>query len=111
MTDPSAPPADPSGESSHTAELRLEPVQFIARTDAVVRLGSMMLGAGASAARVRDSMHRAAEAVGIAQLHTRIGMTDLVATTGRDQMFRTRVVEIGRPAVDADRLTDRKSVV
>lgn len=108
MTDPSASPAEPSGEPSHTAELRLEPVQFIARTDAVVRLGSMMLGAGASAARVRDSMHRAAKAVGIAQLHTRIGMTDLVATTSRGQMFRTRVVEIGRPAVDADRLTHLK---
>lgn len=108
MTDPSAAAAEPSGASSHTAELRLEPVQFIARTEAVVRLGSMMLGAGASAARVRDSMHRAAEAVGIAQLHTRIGMTDLVATTSRGQMFRTRVVEIGRPAVDADRLTRLK---
>lgn len=108
MADPSAPAAESPGDSSHTAELRLEPVQFIARTDAVVRLGAMMLGAGASAARVRDSMHRAAASVGISQLHTRIGMTDLVATTSRGQMFRTRVAEIGRPAVDADRLTHLK---
>lgn len=105
--------ADPTGperaageaEPTDTGELRLEPVQFIARTDAVMRLGALMLGAGASSARVRDSMDRAARAVGIESLHTRVGMTDIVATAGRGQMFRTRVVEIRRPAIDADRLT------
>lgn len=91
-----------------TQELRLEPVQFIARTDAVMRLGALMLGAGGSSARVRDSMERAAHAVGIEKLHTRVGMTDIVATTSRGQMFRTRVAEIRRPAVDADRLTALK---
>ena len=115
MSDPSEPPAagrddgaDADAKLSDTQELRLEPVQFIARTDAVMRLGSLMLGAGASAARVRDSMERAAHAIGIDELHTRIGMTDIVATTGRGQMFRTRVAEIRRAAVDADRLTALK---
>lgn len=97
-----------ASEPSPTEELRLEPVQFIARTDAVMRLGALMLGAGASSARVRDSMERAAHAVGIDSLHTRVGMTDIVATTSRGQMFRTRVAEIRRPAVDADRLTELK---
>ncbi len=100
--------AEPDPELTHTQELRLEPVQFIARTDAVMRLGALMLGAGASSARVRDSMERAAHAVGIDQLHCRVGMKDLVATTSRGQMFRTRVAEIARPAVDADRLTELK---
>ena len=35
-------------------------------------------------------------------------MTDIVATTSRGQMFRTRVAEIRRPAIDADRLTALK---
>ncbi|PZU49135.1 MAG: hypothetical protein DI566_02150 [Microbacterium sp.] len=101
-------PATPDEEPTLTQELRLEPVQFIARTDAVMRLGALMLGAGASSARVRDSMERAAHAVGIPQLHTRVGMTDIVATTSRGQMFRTRVAEVRRPVVDADRLTELK---
>lgn len=115
MSEPLEPPAatgasDASDDSelTHTQELRLEPVQFIARTDAVMRLGALMLGAGASSARVRDSMERAAHAVGIDELHTRVGMTDIVATMSRGQMFRTRVVEIRRPAIDADRLTSLK---
>lgn len=104
--------ADPTGGTepvpTHTQELRLEPVQFIARTDAVMRLGALMLGAGASSARVRDSMERAAVAVGIEELHCRVGMKDIVATTGRGQMFRTRVAEIRSVAIDADRLTALK---
>lgn len=99
------PEAAPAVDPTPTQELRLEPVQFIARTDALMRLGALMLAAGASAARVRDSMLRAARALGLADLHTRIGMTDLVATASRGQMFRTRVAEVPRPGVDANRLT------
>lgn len=102
------PGGDSDIEPTHTQELRLEPVQFIARTDAVMRLGALMLAAGASAARVRDSMLRAARAIGIDELHTRIGMTDLVATASRGGMFRTRVAEVPRPGVDAARLTRLK---
>lgn len=95
-------------EPTHTEELKLEPVGFIARTDAVMRLGSLMLGAGASSARVSESMARAARAVGIDHLHSRVGMKDIVSTASRGQMFRTRVAEIRHPAVDADRLTELK---
>ena len=95
-------------DPTRTAELRLEPVGFIARTDAVMRLGSLMLGAGASSARVSESMARAARAVGIEHLHSRVGMKDIVSTASRGQMFRTRVAEIRHPAVDADRLTELK---
>jgi len=101
-------PGVPDPDPTHTAELRLEPVGFIARTDAVMRLGALMLGAGASSARVSDSMSRAAQAVGIEELHSRVGMKDIVSTASRGQMFRTRVAEIRTPAVDADRLTALK---
>ena len=101
--------ADASGtEPTPTQELRLEPVQFIARTDAVLRLGSLMLGAGGSSARVSDSMRRAADALGIERLQARVGMKDIVLTASRGQLFRTRVAEIRSPAVDADRLTALK---
>jgi hypothetical protein len=42
-------------------------------------------------------MERAAHAVGIDELHTRVGMTDIVATTSRGQMFRTRVQRFAVP--------------
>lgn len=93
---------------THTEELRLEPVQFIARTDVVMRLGALMLSSGASSARVRDSMERTAHAVGIDDLHCRVGMNDIVATASRGQMFRTRVAEVRRPGVDATKITELK---
>jgi hypothetical protein len=52
-------------------------------------------------------MVRAAEAVGIDDVHCRVGMTDIVLTAGRGQMF-TRVAEVPRPTVDADRMTALK---
>ncbi|WP_243077304.1 threonine/serine exporter ThrE family protein [Microbacterium sp. SS28] len=90
-------------EPTETAELRLEPLHFIARVDAVLRLGRLMLGAGASSARVRDSMKRVAQGLAIDGLHSRVGMTDIVLTAQRGSLYRTRVAEI-RPGVDADRI-------
>lgn len=91
-------------EPTETSELRLEPLHFIARTDGVMRLGRLMLGAGASSARVRDSMKRVARGLGIDGLHSRVGMTDIVLTAQRGSLYRTRVAEV-RPGVDADRIT------
>ncbi|MEU1972186.1 threonine/serine exporter family protein [Microbacterium sp. NPDC019599] len=90
-------------EPTETAELRLEPLHFIARVDAVLRLGRLMLGAGASSARVRDSMKRVAHGLAIDGLHSRVGMTDIVVTAQRGSLYRTRVAEV-RPGVDADRI-------
>ncbi len=101
-------PGDADPVPTHTEELRLEPVQFIARTDVVMRLGALMLSSGASSARVRDSMERTAHAVGIDDLHCRVGMNDIVATASRGQMFRTRVAEVRRPGVDATKITELK---
>lgn len=92
-------------EPTETSELRLEPVHFIARVDAVLRLGQLMLGAGASSARVRDSMERVARALGIESLHSRVGMTDIVLTAQRGALYRTRVAETRRPGVDAGRIS------
>lgn len=89
-----------------TAELHLEPVRFIARTDAVLRLGTLMLGAGASSARVRDTMDRTARALGLERLESRVGMTDIVITAQRGQLFRTRVAEVRHPIVNSERIAE-----
>ncbi|WES62745.1 threonine/serine exporter family protein [Microbacter sp. GSS18] len=94
-------------EHDGTSELHLEPVRFIARVDAVLRLGAMMLGAGASSARVRAVMSRVAVALGIDRLDIRVGMTEIVVTAQRAGLYRTRVAEV-RPAVDAMKITALK---
>ncbi len=103
-------PVEPGEVTELTAELNLEPVLFIARTDAVLRMGAMMLGAGASSARVRDTMTRTAKALGIERLESRVGMTDIIVTAHRGALFRTRVAEIRRPGVNAQRIALLKNL-
>lgn len=110
MTTSDRSPADP-GEPTETDELRLEPVQFMARADAVLRFGELMLGAGASSARVRDSMERIATALGLDHLQCRVGMTDIVMSAHRGAIYRTRVAEVGHIAVDAGRITELRRLV
>lgn len=92
-------------EPTETAELRLEPLGFLARTNAVLRFGRLMLAAGASSARVRDSMERVAHAVSLDRLECRVGMTDIVMAAHRGAAYRTSVAEVGRVGVDAHRIT------
>ncbi len=100
-----------AGEPTETAELRLEPIRFMARVDAVLRFGELMLGAGASSARVRDSMERIAHALGLDHLECRVGMTDIVMSAHRGAIYRTRVAEVGHIAVDAGRITELRRLV
>lgn len=110
MTSADRVPPD-GGEPTETDELRLEPVQFMARADAVLRFGELMLGAGASSARVRDSMERIAVALGLDHLECRVGMTDIVMSAHRGAIYRTRVAEVGHIAVDAGRITALRRLV
>ncbi|UIN30795.1 threonine/serine ThrE exporter family protein [Microbacterium binotii] len=96
-------PAD-DGDATPLDEARLEPVRFVALTDAVLRLGILMLGAGASSARVRTTMERVGRAWGIEAMNARVGMLDIVLTVSRGQLVRTRVAEVARPVVNAERI-------
>jgi len=96
-------PAD-DGDATPLDEARLEPVRFVALTDAVLRLGILMLGAGASSARVRTTMERVGRAWGIETMNARVGMLDIVLTVSRGQLVRTRVAEVARPVVNAERI-------
>lgn len=74
------------------------------KSDAVCRMGSMMLHAGTGSYRVKAAMGRVANALGIEDLECQVGLTEIVATTRADGTFRTQVVEVPPPIVNADRI-------
>ncbi|MFT4295060.1 MAG: threonine/serine exporter family protein [Micropruina sp.] len=74
------------------------------KSDAVCRMGALMLGAGTGSFRVKAAMGRVAAALGIDQLEAQVSLTEVVATTRADGTFRTQVTEIGPPVVNADRI-------
>lgn len=74
------------------------------KSDAVCRMGSMMLNAGTGSYRVKAAMGRVAGALGIEQLEAQVGLTEIVATTRARGTFRTQVVEVPAPVVNADRI-------
>jgi uncharacterized membrane protein YjjP (DUF1212 family) len=76
-----------------------------ARSDAVCRMGSLMLSAGTGSYRVKAAMGRVAEALGIEQLEAQVSLTEIVATTRAAGGFRTQVVEVPVPVVNADRIS------
>ena len=53
--------------SEHEYEDQLEPTHLIRRSHVVLRAGTMMLGAGTSALRVREVMSAVARTVGVQQ--------------------------------------------
>ena len=74
------------------------------KSDVVCRMGSLMLTAGTGSYRVKAAMGRVAEALGIQQLEAQVSLTEIVATTRADGAFRTQVVEVPVPTVNADRI-------
>lgn len=72
----------------------------------VLRLGSMLLGAGASSFRVKASMNRLAHAVGIEEHRSLVTMTEIVSTGYSHGTFRTEIAEQRSLGVNAD-LIDR----
>ena len=89
--------------SEHEYEDQLEPTHLIRRSHVVLRAGTMMLGAGTSALRVREVMSAVARTVGVQQVEAQVTFTQIVLTVGRRGIFRTQVGET-RPSVDADRI-------
>jgi uncharacterized membrane protein YjjP (DUF1212 family) len=67
-------------------------------------MGSLMLSAGTGSYRVKAAMGRVARALGIDQLEAQVSLTEIVATTRAHGTFRTQVVEVPVPVVNADRI-------
>lgn len=78
--------------------------ELAARTDAVCRLGSLMLSAGTGSYRVKAAMGRVAAALGIERLDAQVSLNEIVATTRSGDSFRTEVVEVPGVTVNADRI-------
>ncbi len=74
----------------------------------VLRLGQMLLSCGASAFRVKHSMAKLAQAVGIEQHHAQVTYTEIIATAYASGTFRTELAEQRAMGVNADRI-DRLS--
>ena len=95
---------DPECYGDQEFEDSLEPRHLIRRTDVVARAGGMMLGAGTSSLRVRQLMRRSAKALGLGHIASSITFTSLAMTVERRGVFRTKVVEVPKPGVNAHRI-------
>lgn len=88
-----------------TSEISLEPLHLIEMSDAVLRLGAMMLACGTGSVRIKEAMQRVALAIGLDRIHTQITLTEIVATTARGQIFRTQIVSIPSTGVNSAMLS------
>lgn len=70
----------------------------------VLRLGAMMMAAGAPAYRVIRAMKRAARALGFTQLDAIVSVSSLVVTIHRGGYFRTIVYKHDSPGIDSSRI-------
>lgn len=80
--------------------------KLAADSDAICRMGSLMLGAGTGSYRVKAAMGRVAAALGVEDLEAQVSLSEIVATTRADRSFRTQVVEVPAPVVDSDRIEE-----
>lgn len=89
----------------------LEPVELIAQSGAVIRLGRLMLSSGTGSYRVKTAMARAAAALGIDRHAAHVTLTEITATSHRGRIFRTEVTEVRSVGVNADRLARLEGMV
>ena len=76
------------------------------KSDAICRMGSLMLSAGTGSYRVKAAMGRVAAGLGIEQLEAQVSLNEIVATTREHGTFRTQVLEVPVPVVNADRIEE-----
>jgi uncharacterized membrane protein YjjP (DUF1212 family) len=102
----SGPGAEATKPAAAKSETELEPAHLIAMSDAATRMGALMLGSGTGSFRVRQSMRRVAAALGIDRIQAQVTLREIVTTATWQGIFRTQVVEVPPPSVDASRLAD-----
>ena len=73
--------------------------------DVLLRFGAMMLQAGDTAFRVRDSMTTLAGRLGIERLSVQIALDAMTATARRNGELVTIAREIGPPGINAWRIS------
>lgn len=78
--------------------------EFVNDTEAVIRLGSMLLSSGTGSYRVKRAMSDAGLALGIDRLDASVSLTEITATAHRGDNFRTVAREVYRVRVDSSRI-------
>ena len=81
------------------------------QSDVVLRLGRLMLAAGAGAYRVKSSMARAAAAVGLDRHEATVTMSEIVTSSYVGERFRTEACEVRHVGVNVDRLEALRRIV
>ncbi|MGL4831159.1 MAG: threonine/serine ThrE exporter family protein [Propionibacteriaceae bacterium] len=76
------------------------------KSAAVCRMGAAMLAAGTGSYRVKAAMGRVAQALGVEQIESQVGFNEIVVTIREGDAFRTQIVEVPIPAVNADRIAE-----
>lgn len=71
----------------------------------------MLLAAGAGSYRVKDSMRRAAESLGLHQHRAQVTLTEITTTAHDGEQVRTEVIEQREVGVNADRIDALAGVV
>ena len=82
----------------------LEPVSLIRQSGVVLRVGKLLIGAGAGGYRVKIAMRQVARALGLDNVEAQVSVTEIVATCHRGPIFRTEVIQNNHISVNADRI-------
>ena len=90
-------------------EPELDADRLMLQSAVVLRLGKLMLAAGAGSYRVKSSMAKAASAVGLDRHEAT--MTELVTSSFIGERFRTEACEVRRVGVNVDRLEALRRIV
>ena len=91
-------------DASLTVHRRAAHDRLADQSRVVLRLGQILLAAGAGSYRVKASMRTCAEAVGIEKHHAQVTFTEVVATAYANGTFRTELAEQRLLGVNADRI-------
>jgi uncharacterized membrane protein YjjP (DUF1212 family) len=73
-------------------------------------MGALMLGSDTGSFRVLQAMRRVAAALSIDHLQAQVTLTHIVSTMTRQGIFRTQVVEVPVPGVNADRIAELETI-
>lgn len=78
--------------------------RLIAQTNLLIKVGTMLMAAGASAYRVKSALARVGAAIGVEKVQSQVALTELTLTAHASGTFRTEVVEQRIVGVNADRI-------
>lgn len=73
-------------------------------SNAILRLGLLMLGSGTASYRVKQGMRTVAKALGVESHAGQVTLTEITTTARVGEVFRTEVAELKTHGVNADRI-------